>query len=121
MTETVDASTPIVFSQTAGGAQDAAAVEAPARELVVHTKRWPLVGKMNLFSQSKLQSALVEGDLFGIVDGLARMVTPEHRDEVREYLLADRDDTDPEFVDDEVLLDAFKLAQEAYAARPTNK
>lgn len=118
---TPDGNAPLDLTQTGAGAADAGAPNAPVRELRVHSKAWPLVGKMNLFSQAQLQKALNEGDLIGIVDGLARMVPAEHRDDVHDYLLADRDENDPEFVDDEVLLDSFRNAQEAYAARPTSK
>lgn len=111
---TPDASQPIDLSQIKTAAQDAAPEQAPPRELRVHGRTWPLVAKMSLFSQASLQAALNNNDLFGIVDGLASMVPAEHRDEVSEYLLEDRPADHPEFVDDEVLIEVFKAAQEAF-------
>lgn len=108
-------------SQTQTAAQDAGDPAAPERGLKIHGKSWPLVNKMSLFSTASLQKALQNSDLEGIAHGLSRMSRAKYRDEIYEYLMADREDDDPEFIDDDVLLDAFRGAQEAFAARPTTK
>lgn len=87
----------------------------------INNHRWPLVKRMSALAAANLNKALNDDDLFGVVEGIAAMTPKQYRDQVRAYALSDLDDDHPDFVDMDVLLEAFKRGQEQLAARPTNR
>lgn len=106
-----DAIKTVDLTQTQTAAADAGETE---RMLRINSRAWPLVQKINLRASADLNAAANSGDIYGIIDAVTRMATPEHREEIHEYVLQDLDADHEDFVDEAKLVEAFQAAQKLF-------
>ena len=112
---------PIDFSQTKAAEAETGKVEAPERVFKLGRKSWPLVASVSFSRSANIQRALNDFDLLGLSEQLPSLVLPAHRDELRDYLLADTESADPDHVTMPDVIDAWTAVQEVIAARPFDK
>lgn len=124
MTDVAPLDQPIKFTQTQAAEAEAGVTDAPKREDRVYTlgkKSWPLVASVSFRRSANIQKALNDFDLLELADQLPSLVLPAHRDELREYLLADTESTDPDHVTMPDVIDSWTAVQEIISARPFDK
>ncbi len=112
---------PVNFSQSRAAEAEAGEIQAPERVYKLGRKSWPLVASVSFRRSANIQKALNDFDLLELADQLPSLVLPAHRDEVRDYLLADTESTDPDHITMPDVIDSWTAVQEIIAQRPFDK
>ena len=120
---TLPSTTPIDFTQAQTVAAEAEAKPTPNDERVfkLGRKSWPLVPSVSFVRAANIQKSLTDFDLLEIAAQLPSLVFENHREELRDYLLADTDHTDADHITMSDVIDAWSSVQEVLAARPLAK
>jgi hypothetical protein len=114
---------PVSFSQAKAAEAEASVPEAKTDDRVfkLGRKSWPLVASVSFSRSANIQKALNEFDLLALADQLPSLVLSAHREELKNYLLADTESDSPDHVTMPDVIDAWTSVQEVIAQRPFDK
>lgn len=112
---------PVDLTQAQAAEVESSGEPADSHQFRLGTKSWPLVASIPFVRAANIQKALTDFDLTLLAEQLPSIVTAEHRDEVRDTLLADTEPKDPDHITMLDVVDAWTEVQAVITARPTNR